>query len=182
MALTDYKIPIVEGRNSCPSIEGEPNHPNAAYICANYNSLVDDLDAGQLAPDVESTKLALSQRIVWIYITSAADVGSPTTLPPYTTSNKIYPYKPAGLTITGWSLGDELQTIVGVGVTQLVTGLGEITIAVDSSLSLVTDVSAFRGSFNLLVNYTYGSITGTTTLTVVVVDSRPKVVSEITGS
>lgn len=44
MSLTDYKIPIITGRNDQPTTsETNPNHPNGSFITAKYNDLIDEL-------------------------------------------------------------------------------------------------------------------------------------------
>ena len=42
MPLTDYKIPIIVGRNDEPTTsESDPNHPNGSFITKQYNDLID---------------------------------------------------------------------------------------------------------------------------------------------
>lgn len=42
MALSDRKMPIIEGINDAPSITGNPSHPNGALMCQKYNALIDN--------------------------------------------------------------------------------------------------------------------------------------------
>lgn len=42
MALSDRKIPIINGVNDVPSVVGHPKHPNEALFCKKYNDLIDN--------------------------------------------------------------------------------------------------------------------------------------------
>jgi hypothetical protein len=44
MALSDYKIDLVQGKNANPSQSGNSNHPNASYLCKQFNDLIDELE------------------------------------------------------------------------------------------------------------------------------------------
>lgn len=44
--LDSYKIPIIDGLNSFPSITDDEFHPNASLLCKYFNELVDIISAG----------------------------------------------------------------------------------------------------------------------------------------
>ncbi|MBL1208262.1 hypothetical protein [Geminocystis sp. GBBB08] len=44
MPFSDYKIPIIVGKNDVPSISGD-NHPNGSFVTEKYNALINDINS-----------------------------------------------------------------------------------------------------------------------------------------
>lgn len=84
MTLTDYKIPIIVGRNDVPTTaETQPNHPNGSFVIKQFNDLIDnELTAMQNASGGGST--AKTPLTADLYIdTTATTNGNGTEANPY---------------------------------------------------------------------------------------------------